>query len=62
MFDNEGGDYVLIAREEGAPIGFRLEPTIRSLIEIDFTWSKDYASLSDRVKYDLSVKKAVNRI
>ena len=60
--DNEGGDYVLIAREEGDPIGFRLEPTIRSLIEIDLTWSKDYASLSNRVTRDISVKRAANLI
>ena len=60
--DNEGGDYVVIANGDAMPVGFRLEPTIRSLIEIDLTWSKDYASLSDRVVNDITLKKAANII
>ena len=60
--DNEGGDYIVIANDTDEPIGFRLEPTIRSLIEIDLTWSKDYESLSDRVVNDLTLKKAAKVI
>lgn len=58
--DDEGGDYIVIANEQAEPVGFRLEPTIRSLIEIDLTWSKDYAALSDRVVNDITLKKAAN--
>ena len=60
--DNEGGDYVVIATKEAEPIGFRLEPTIRTLIKIDLTWSDDYATFSDRVTNDLTIKKAANII
>ncbi|MBQ3794789.1 MAG: hypothetical protein II842_00640 [Butyrivibrio sp.] len=60
--DNEGGDYIVIANDADEPVGFRLEPTIRSLIEIDLTWSKDYASFSDRVVNDITLKKAANII
>ena len=58
--DDEGGDYIVIANDQAEPIGFRLEPTIRSLIEIDLTWSKDYETLSDRVVNDINLKKAAN--
>ena len=60
--DDEGGDYIVIAYDADEPVGFRLEPTIRSLIEIDLTWSKDYASFSDRVVNDITLKKAANII
>ena len=60
--DNEGGDYIVIANGEAEPVGFRLQPTIRSLIEIDLTWSKDYSSFSDRVVNDITLKKAANII
>ena len=60
--DNEGGDYIVIANDADEPIGFRLEPKIRSLIEIDLTWSKDYEALSDRVVNDITMKKAANVI
>ena len=60
--DNEGGDYVVIATKEAEPVGFRLEPTIRTLIKIDLTWSDDYATFSDRVTNDLTIKRAANII